>query len=225
MSGFKNIDLNKRIQKNVLKLIIDKILICCDKMSEDLLSKNEKLKNLEEDIRDYLFNNYLNNDEIMEEIEMNNFRFFSEVPVKYVDNKPKGRIDLQVFNKDDISNRKKYFTIECKRIDGKSTLNRYYIENGIIRFVKRDPLYESFFKQECMLAFVVKNIDIENNANIIDDLQLEYDEIHVKDHFSKIEISEGHDYIYDSTYEIEDDSDLSIYHVFYDFSSIIEVKN
>lgn len=222
MSGFKNSTLNKRVAQGILKDVLARVLVCCQMMQNDCRIHNITLNNLEEDIRDYLFVNYLNNDDVMEQVGLSEFRFFSEVPEHYKNSKPKGRTDLQVISLNMFKYRKKYFTIECKRIDGSKRLNRYYIENGIKRFVLPNPLYPSVFTINCMFGFVVKNIDIDANAQEISKLQAdEYQEIKGKRIFAEAGISDKHKYTYESEYFIEDAPDILLYHVFYDFSSLI----
>lgn len=221
MSGFKDILVNRSISQGILKDIIAKILICCDMMIRDCLEGKITIKNLEEDIRDYLFHNYLNNDNVMEQVGLGEFRFFSEVPENYQNNKPIGRTDLQVINMDMFRYRRKYFTIECKRIDGTKKLNRYYIEEGIKRFVNPKPLYKSHFGMNCMFAFVVKEIDIDKNAQKINDLQIqEYKDIKIKTPILFSAMSSRHNYTFESEYFL-DESDILLFHIFYDFSPII----
>ncbi|WP_312813251.1 hypothetical protein [Sedimentibacter sp.] len=224
MSGFRNnISLNRSISQGILKNIISKLLICCDLMRDDCIKNSLKINNLEEDIRDYLYVNYLNDDDIMEKVGLDEFRFYSEVPENYQNNKPKGRTDLHVFSIDMFKHRKQYFTIECKRINGKKTLNRYYIENGIKRFLGEQPLYSSFFGMNCLFSFVVEDIDIEKNTDEINGLiSCDYEEINVKSPISHIEISSSYDYTYKSEYVANHDIDILLYHVFYNFTSIIK---
>lgn len=222
MNGFKSAIINRSVSQSILKNIVSKVLICCDMMQKDCLAQKNTLKNLEEDIRDYLFNNYLNSDDVMEQIGLGEFRFFSEVPENYRNSKPIGRTDLQVINMNMFKYRKKYFTIECKRVDGTKKLNRYYIENGVKRFVLPEPLYPSYYRVNCMFAFVVKNIDVATNAQKISDLQTEdYKEVKVKTPFLSSLISSKHTYTYESEYFSSDDSDILLFHIFYDFWPII----
>lgn len=223
MRGFKNSTLNRSVAQGILKDVLSKVLVCCEMMQNDCMAHSITLNNLEEDIRDYLFVNYLNCDDIMEQVGLSEFRFFSEVPENYKNSKPKGRTDLQVISMNMFKYRKKYFTIECKRIDGSKLLNRYYIENGIKRFVLPNPLYPSAFATNCMFGFVVKNIDIDANTQKISKLQTdEYKDIGSKANFSYAGISDKHKYTYEAEYFVEDALDILLYHVFFDFSSLID---
>lgn len=222
MSGFKSSIMNRRLSQNILRNVLSKVFLCCEMMQKDCLAQKITIKNLEEDLRDYLFNNYLNKDDIMEQVGLNEFRFFSEVPENYQNNKPKGRTDLQVISMNMFKHRNRYFTIECKRIDGSKTLNRYYIENGVKRFVLPNPLYSSYYRTNCMFGFVVKNINIDSNAQKISKLQLEdYDDVKVKSSFCSSLISENHTYTYEAEYFVQDSSDILLFHIFYDFSQLI----
>lgn len=221
MSGFIDIATNRAISLSILKDILSKVLNCCEMMNRDCIAGKIKIKNLEEDIRDYLFHNYLNNDDVMEKVGLSEFRFFSEVPENYQNNKPIGRTDLQVISIDMFKYRKKYFTIECKRIDGSKRLNRYYIEKGIKRFTNPKPLYPSHFGVNCMLAFVVKEIHIDKNVGEINNLQQKYyKDIRIKRTISPSTISVKHKHTFESEYFL-DETDILLLHISYDFSSVI----
>ena len=71
MSGFKDASFNKQIAESVLKHILSKVCICMAMMHDDCMLKKIQIENNEIIIRDYLFSNYLNRDEIMEKIEFN----------------------------------------------------------------------------------------------------------------------------------------------------------
>lgn len=222
MRGFIDTTINRTISRGILRDILSKVLICCEMMKKDCLEGKMKIKNLEEDIRDYLFHNYLNDDDVMAQVGLSEFRFFPEVPDNYQNNKPVGRIDLQVISIDMFRYRERYFTIECKRIDGSKTLNRYYIDEGIKRFVKSKPLYPSYFEMNSMFGFVVKEIDINKNMTKINDLQKEYyKDIKIKTPISSLNISLKHNYTFESEYFL-DETDILLFHIFYDFSSIID---
>ncbi|MCL2322013.1 MAG: hypothetical protein FWC47_07915 [Oscillospiraceae bacterium] len=183
MNGFLNDSFNRHIAADILSHIVTKVLECIDLMREDCENNLKKLDNNEIVIRDYLYCNYLNDDTVMRSINFDNYRFISEVPENYVDNKPIGRADLQVFNIEQFRHRAQYFIIECKRIDGNLTLNRKYIDEGMRRFVGRMPKYTSYYNMNCMLGFVVKNIDVQKNVDSLNQLlQKDYTDIHVEEY-------------------------------------------
>ena len=222
MNGFKDISFNQAIASNILKDIIIKVITCCDLMVQDCTREHKKINNNEVDIRDYLFFNYLDNDEIAKLVGFNEFRFFSEAPDNYINNKPVGRVDLKVISSNMFRHRKRYFIIECKRIDGTAKLNRHYIKDGIKRFVATSPSYYSFYNSNCMFGFVVKDIDINKNTMKINQLQKEYYlDIKIKSDVEKITLKKGYSDTYVSTYAIGDVSDFTLFHAFYNLSSII----
>ena len=79
MNGFKNATFNNKIATSILNHIISIVLACFEKMMDDYKMNNIKITNNESVIRDHLFNNYLNNDEIMKNMGFDNFRFFSSI--------------------------------------------------------------------------------------------------------------------------------------------------
>lgn len=220
--GFTDKVFNSNMANNMIKDIIGKVLLCSALMVKDCKGKGEKISNKEEDIRDYLYCNYLNNGDVLRESGLSMFRFFSEVPESYINNKPKGRTDLQVYSKDSFEYPERYFTIECKRIDGSKKLNRFYLEKGVERFTDiNGPLYPSYFKRNCMFGFVVKEIDIDLNTKKINKLQNEeYPNINVKSEIESITIKQEYTNTYLSSYSVNN-STIDLYHLFYDVSTLI----
>lgn len=218
MNGFSNTSLNQKIAANILNHIIEKVLVCFDLMRQECERNSKKIANNELAIRDYLFCNYLNNDTVMQKIGFDNFRFYSEVPENYIDSKPQGRADLQVYSIDEFRHRERYFIIECKRIEGSLTLNRKYIDEGMRRFVGKMPKYTSYYKINCMLGFVVKEIDISANVDCINQLlKNDYSDIPVQDYLHTGSIP----YTYISSHGKEGNECITLIHVFSKCASII----
>jgi len=218
MNGFKNVSLNNTIASSILNHIVSKVLECLEKMIEDYSNESIEIANNETTIRDHLFCNYLNNDEIMRNMDFDNFRFFAETPENYFNSKPQGRTDLQVFSINEFSHRNRYFIIECKRIDGNLTLNREYIDKGIRRFVGESPKYKSYYKMNCMLGFVVRCIDVENNVEKINILlQTEYTDIHVQDYLHAGVVPNT----YISSHNSKENGLIVLTHAFVNCSSLI----
>lgn len=218
MKGFMNTSLNEQIAFGILNHIIDKVLECFDLMILDCQNNSKKITNNEIAIRDYLFSNYLNKDIIMKNIGFDNFRFFSEVPENYVDSNPQGRADLQVFSIDEFRHRERYFTIECKRVDGNLTLNRKYIDEGMRRFVGNTPKYTSYYKMNCMMGFIIKNIDIGKNVEGINGLlQSDYSDINVQNYLHE----GGNTNAFISSHGEDMTNIITLVHVFPDCTSFI----
>ena len=173
------------------KVLLLNIYKCYELMIKDELL----LPNLENDIRDILLLNYLNNNEIRHTLNFSNFLFDPEVPEN------SGRSDIKVQTYDTFQDTKAYFIIECKRLDGCAYLNKEYVKNGVNRFTT--SYYTSYYKLNAMIGFVVKDIDIDENMNKIGSF------------FNTIENNR----LYDSNH-----ISLKLYHLMMDFSKNIEVK-
>lgn len=218
MSGFKNTTLNRLIATKSLSFIVGKVLICLKMMQQDCITNSIKIPNREPDICNYLFSNYLNNDTIVKTTGLDEFRFFSEVPENYVNNTPRGRADLQVFSIDDFRHRDRYFIIECKRIDGNLTLNREYVNEGIRRFACDDPKYTSYYRINCMLGFVVRDINILGNTAAINALlRTDCSDIYTVAYLSAGAIPQT----FISSHGLGEDSSIELLHAFSDCSKIV----
>ena len=91
-----------------------------------LADKIKVPKNNENEIRDILYK-YISKRKIRNEIcNIYGFNFDKEVDEKT------GRIDLKIKDINDFEDFDSYYIIECKRLDGKSTLNKYYINQWLI---------------------------------------------------------------------------------------------
>ena len=216
--GFKETSLNKLIVEKRLKKYIIFILKSLEAMKNDLIESKETLPNHEEKIRNYLKEKYLQNSEFRNLNSFNEMvRFEIESPENY-DEKSYlyvGRIDLKILGEESLVKDEAYNVIECKRIDGKNTLNKEYIENGLKRFVTKK--YSSYNNQNAMLGFVVRNIDIFENTEKINELQQVDKEINVIE-FEKIEKDY---YLYRGRYN---NGKLTILHAFSNISGVIDKK-
>lgn len=218
MNGFSDSLLNQHIAIDILNHIVEKVLECFDLMMQDCSRNSHKIDNNETAIRDYLFCNYLNNDDVMRNINFDDFRFSSEVPENYVNSRPQGRTDLQIYSFDNFRFRERYFIIECKRIGGDLTLNRKYIDDGMCRFIGDKPKYTSYFKVNCMLGFVIKNIDIGENINRINSLlKNTYPNVPVQDYLHKWRIPNT----YISSHGKAADTQITLIHAFPNCASVI----
>jgi hypothetical protein len=180
-----------------------------------------KLKNSEIVIRDYLFAEYLDDDQKMRMIGLDNFRFEPEAPENYINGAPQGRVDLKVYSSDKFRARKQYFIIECKRIDGNPTLNRKYVTEGIMRFVGSSPQYTSYFKSNCMLGFLVRAVDTGKNVDRINQLLLSVSDdnnIPVREYL-RLDPGSG---IYVSIHGDDTPTQITLVHAFADCSDLVE---
>jgi len=219
MNGFLDTSLNQQITTGILSHIVKKVLECFDLMIKDCGYNLEKLANNEIVIRDYLYCNYLNNDVVMQNIGFDDYMFIPEVPENYVDNRPIGRADLQVFSTERFRHRECYFIIECKRVDGNLTLNREYIDEGIRRFVGQTPKYPSYYRMNCMMGFIVKNISVSKNVDYLNQLlQDDYIDIHVQEYLHTWEIPST----YISSHGQDETERVTLIHAFPNCASLIK---
>lgn len=226
--GFKNKELNILFKKRTLEEIIEFVFLSMNHMKEICEKENIKIENKEEKIRTHLLENYLDNDNFRKnigyEVEVFPLRFEAEVPENYNPDTEsyKGRVDIKVVGLNTfLKNKKDYYIIECKRIDGSSTLNRKFITEGICRFILNKPKYSSYNKKNIMLGFVVKNIDIEINTARINEIQSEIEDIHICEKLERLKKEKEEYYLYRNKYKCGDKK-IELSHLFYNLSDVID---
>ena len=133
------------VKHKEFKNILTKIVMCYEMMCNDCVTQKRTLPNNENQLRDILHYEYLNLNQIRAKIKLNQYLFVPEVPEDHRKDNTRGRADLRVIIKSrSFENPQEHFTIECKRLDGNTSLNEAYIVNGILRFVNENPLYSSY---------------------------------------------------------------------------------
>lgn len=224
MGGFKNQQLNQIAKNNIYEDMINFIFISLEKMRENLLAENKNIKNDEEKIRTHLLEHYLKNEQFKEKYFDDLYLLFNaEVAEGYdiTSEEYIGRVDIKVYSINTIINPKDYYIIECKRIDGSSTLNRKFITEGICRFILNKPKYSSYNKKNIMLGFVVKNIDIEINTDRINEIQSEIEDIHICEKLERLKKEKEEYYLYRNKYKCGDKK-IELSHLFYNLSDVID---
>lgn len=165
---------------------------------EYMLSDGIKVpSNCENTIRDVLLK-YLKDTKIRNEYcIIEGYRFDKEV------DEGEGRVDIKIIGINDFENHDAYYVIECKRLDGTSSLNKAYNTHGIERLTtsykssKCKPYYSSYYGVNGMIGFIIRAINIDVNIENIGDF------------FNMIE----KDKLYDSRHK-----NLTLYHLMMDFS-------
>lgn len=224
MGGFKNQRLNQIAKNNIYEDMINFIFISLEKMRENLLAENKNIKNDEEKIRTHLLEHYLKNEQFKEKYFDDLYLLFdAEVAEGYdlTSEEYIGRVNIKVYSINTIINPKDYYIIECKRIDGSSTLNRKFITEGICRFILNKPKYSSYNKKNIMLGFVVKNIDIEINTARINEIQSEIEDIHICEKLERLKKEKEEYYLYRNKYKCGDKK-IELSHLFYNLSDVID---
>ncbi len=183
--------------QNEFQDLITKIYLCYELM---LLDKIELPYNNENEIRDILLNEYLQKRNVRNNIcNIYGFRFDKEVDVN------DGRVDIKIITLNDFENDDAFYVIECKRLDGKSALNKAYVEHGIKRFTtnytseNHEYYYPSNYGINGMIGFIVKNININDNM------------IKIGNFFNIVENNK----LYDSNHE-----NCKLFHLMMDFSAL-----
>ena len=220
MSNQMNTSVFSKIQQDYFsefEKILSKITICYQLM----IDNGTSLPNDENLIRDRILHDYLNNNEIRRKHSLTDFLFDKEVPEKNTN----GRTDIKIQTKNTFIDTSAYYIIECKRLNNKakkgtSGLNAKYITNGIYRFVNNK--YSSHYKTNAMLGFVVSPMDIHSNTNDINELlSTKYQEANMVSEISKESFIPNFKYQYISKHLMKNGTSLKLYHLMYDYSSLI----
>ncbi|TAF95201.1 MAG: hypothetical protein EAZ32_07975 [Cytophagia bacterium] len=204
-----------------IRLILTHILDCHKLM----IVENRKVKNDEDTIRYILTEDYLMNPKVRKKlgISLSGYLFQPEAPIINDTYKAVGWIDIKVFLPSQIEDdQKALYFIECKRLDGKSKLNKYYVEGGILRFIENK--YQTFFGSNGMLAFCVAPFNVEANTlkinKYINNLCKENTEkVLAKNDFLD---DEANTYLSQHWLAATPVEKFSLYHLMLDFSPMIE---
>ena len=216
MNGFRNESLNLDFESGIFDLIVAHVEKCCEEMKTDCIKTSDFLCNHEDRITDRFVEKHLNT-------ERNIFRFILQAPENFVsdEDRYKGRTDIKIVTNSWFDNQRDYYTIECKRIDGESDLNKKYVSEGVARFIEDPPLYSSYHSRNIMLGYVVNIIDIPNNTAKIDQLQKDLIKDVIIGGFTLIKNANSDYYLYFCQYK-SSNNNIELRHLFYDFSSVIE---
>jgi hypothetical protein len=197
--------------------LLSKVIICYKLMLVDKVAVN----NDENEIRDVLYLNYLNDNTVRNKIGLKDYYFDREV----AEDRSQGRTDIRVLSNYSFEDTGAYYIIECKRLDainsaGKTGLNAQYIQKGICRFASKK--YSAYYKTNGMIGFIVEKIDIHANVSSINKLLKDpFKEANTAKSLFIRNIVSGFDYSYCSTHTV-DSNEVIIYHLMFDFSKNIK---
>jgi hypothetical protein len=194
--------------------ILGKINICYGLM----ITSKVVLPNNENKIRNELVNNYLNNNNTRNRIAVKNYYFQSEAP----NQNDTGRFDIKIISQQTtFTDTNAFYAIECKRLDGKSKLNKKYISDGIKRFTNEQK-YPFYDNTAGMIGFIVSKMDIHKNVDCINQLlQNSFTEINTEKELTKRQITPDFEYSYYSNHKV-DATTKTLYHLMFDFSDNIK---
>jgi hypothetical protein len=195
------------------------IVSCYNMMIKD----NIKLPNDENEIRDKILIDYLNNDDIRKTTGLTEFAFNREVP----ENKTKGRTDIKVEIRNGFRPVAAYYIIECKRLDDKnvlgvSGLNADYIKDGVCRFVNR--CYSTYCGINGLIGFVVSKLDIDANTAHINMLSTTKINCNMVREIRKEYFIPHFEYHYSSKHKDRENTPFTLYHLMLDYSSNVESR-
>jgi hypothetical protein len=208
---------NAKTYTEEFRYLLVGIVSCYNMMIKD----NIKVLNDENEIRDRILRDYLNNDDIRKSIELTEFAFNPEVQEK----DSKGNVDIKIEIKNPLRSVAPYYIIECKRLDGRnilgvSGLNGEYIKNGICRFA--DGKYSTHCGINGLIGFVVTELDIGANTEHINTLAKTKINCNMIREIQKEYFIPNFDYHYSSDHKDCKNNTFTLYHLMLDFSSNIE---
>lgn len=202
------------------EIILAKIVYCYEMM----ISNGDTIPNNEEKIRDILYNRYLNNNKIRNQIGLN-FNIDCE-PAEYVNGKCSGYVDLKFFSRNSLTDTSAYYIIECKRLDnqnlkGITGLNAEYIKNGIMRYVSGQYSANKYLSG--MIGFVVEQLDISANiTNINNLLRMAFSDAKTKTFLTPLSFINDFKYQYYSIHKDIKNKEFKLYHLMFDFSANVD---
>ena len=134
-----NFKKGKSLYESTFLKLLGKITQC----HKLLMSDNEEIENHENILRNCLLKDYLNNNQVRKGLGIKIFHFEAESAFIDSNYRESGYFDIKVTLHRTFDDSDVFFIFECKRLDGYATLNRKYIEEGMMRFVtnKYRPSY------------------------------------------------------------------------------------
>ena len=215
MGGFKNNNLNVDFENGILDNIVARLVKCSDDMRAVCITESILLFRHEDKITNRLHEYHLNDKQQVLRFSIQSQESYDPLTDCY-----KGRADIKVVSCNYFLNEKDYYLIECKLIDGRSDLNRKYVDEGVARFVGSHPKYPSPNSKNIMFGYITENIDVEQNTAKIGGLQTRRLLGVVSGKFVKKESYGTHDHSYSCDYK-SNDAEIELRHLFYDFSDVI----
>lgn len=194
------------------------------------------IDNNERRIRNYLYEHYLDNGLFREKHGLNPFIFIPE-PAEIKDGEEVGYLDIKVITFDTFRETKNYYTVECKKLDGKyrllkpkagskylkNSLATEYIENGVFRFVSQQ--YPTPLGVNGMVGFVVEEVDIEDSITDITSLMQErFTNCKTSRVLEKVLSDDDFEFTFLSTHRDVEENVFDLYHLMLDLSSIVRRK-
>jgi len=218
MDAFKKDTTNIEYNDGFIQFIITQLIICSNKMKDDCAVDDSLFVNDERNIANRLVAEYLN-------ATPNIYRYIGQTQESFCKEIGHftGLADIRVIGNDYFYDDQAYYIIECKRIDGTSSLNREYVKEGVSRFLYplENPKYPSYYRQNIMFGFVVKVIDIPDNTEKIDKLQATLLNEVKTTHFELKQSDNSQYFLFSCLYQSSYIGQIELMHLFYNFADVI----
>jgi len=186
-----------------------------------MLKDNIVVPNDENEIRNVLLDDYLNDNTVRKQTDLIWYSFNKEVPEQ------DGRVDIKVEFRNPFISTKAYYIIECKRLNNKnatgiSGLNAEYIKSGIYRFVSK--YYSTNCGVNAMIGFVVEQLNIEENVKNINSLlnNPKLNNCNTTQEIQQAAFIPDFEFHYCSEHRNIENEDFILYHLMLDFSNNIK---
>jgi hypothetical protein len=217
MGGFKNEAINTAFEEGNIITVITHLTECTKRMKADCVKNNNPLRNHEDKITNRLAAKYLNVGSGVFRYEIQSPENFDEKTDTFV-----GRTDIKVTSLDyRFRDSNAYYTIECKRVDGKGdALNKKYLTDGVARFVCYPPKYSSYYRENIMFAYVVQTMDISANTASIGRLQNTLLIGVTSKAFKESQVAADYR-VYSCEYTSKEIGKMKLYHLFYDLADVV----
>ncbi|WP_288447623.1 hypothetical protein [uncultured Chryseobacterium sp.] len=187
------------------EFILSQIYECFKKMKKDYVS----IENNENKIKNRLYKDYLDNQNIRNELGLNDFLFKTEIGFIDENYNEKGYSDIEIIDlKKSFYSTESSYIVECKRLDSKnpnnkSSLYNSYIKEGINRFI--DEKYPTYYGVNGMLGFVVEPTDIKSQCSFFSD-------------FTNYNFIGDYNLSFKSQHQTKTNKKITLYHLMLDFS-------
>lgn len=181
----------------------------CYKM---MLKEYDFVENNENKLKNRLYKDYLNNQNIRDSLGLNNYLFKTETGIVDEKYNERGYTDIEIIDlKRSFYSTEASYIIECKRLDGKNPNNKSglynsYLKEGINRFI--DEKYPTFYGVNGMIGFIVEKTDIKSQCNFFTD-------------FESYQFINDYNFSYRSEHQTITNKKIILYHLMFDVSDKI----
>ena len=199
--------------------VLQLLVFSCEKM---ILEKKIKLNSSQEDnLRNLFVIEYLRKNKDKFGIMDLYFNCGGESVDKDNNYKTLGRVDINISVPNTLCSEDKIFIFECKRLDGYSSKNKEYVNNGLFRFI--EGKYSKKMPLAGMIGFVQgfkKNSNMNSLVVGINDILNKHKTIKTTKNLTLYKIDKKFKYSYSSQHKRNKSlPKIDLYHLFFDFTT------